>query len=79
MDKLDHMEPAPTRRAIVLAGLSAPLLLERALARKGGGYASAGLAAGLGYLLPVMVYQLHYELEFPFDGSSRSWPGQPYY
>jgi hypothetical protein len=52
---------------IVLAGLSAPLLLERALARKGGGYASGGLAAGLGYLLPVIAYQLHYELEFPFD------------
>jgi endonuclease/exonuclease/phosphatase family metal-dependent hydrolase len=52
---------------IVVAGISAPLLLERALAREGGGYAGGGLAAGLGYLLPVMVYQLHYELEFPFD------------
>ncbi|MGH3679350.1 MAG: endonuclease/exonuclease/phosphatase family protein, partial [Natronosporangium sp.] len=30
-------------------------------------YAAAGLAAGLGYVLPVMVYQVHYELQFPFD------------
>jgi endonuclease/exonuclease/phosphatase family metal-dependent hydrolase len=31
------------------------------------GLAVAAGAAGLGYVVPVMVYQVHYDLEFPFD------------
>lgn len=74
--------------AVVVAGLSAAVLLSRALTprpaaptgsapagsvpagsarRPAVGYAGAGLAAGLGYVLPVMVYQVHYDLQFPFD------------
>jgi endonuclease/exonuclease/phosphatase family metal-dependent hydrolase len=62
---------------LLLAALSAAVLLARALTagraaasrrrRPGVGYAWAGLAAGLGYVLPVMIYQVHYDLELPFD------------
>jgi endonuclease/exonuclease/phosphatase family metal-dependent hydrolase len=61
--------------AIAVAALAAAVLLVRALTPRPGRVASrpavtaavaAGLA-GLGYLLPVMVYQVHYDLEFPFD------------
>ncbi|MPZ28307.1 MAG: hypothetical protein GEV12_18315 [Micromonosporaceae bacterium] len=66
----------PALVGVVLAGLSAAVLLARALTprpharrgqRPGVGYAAAGLAAGLGYVVPVMVYQVHYDLQFPFD------------
>ncbi|HEY8452425.1 MAG TPA: endonuclease/exonuclease/phosphatase family protein [Natronosporangium sp.] len=62
---------------LAVAAVAAAVLLARALtpreAAVGGagdraaGTAAAAAAAGLGYLLPVMVYQVHYELEFPFD------------
>lgn len=61
--------------AVVVAALAAAVLLARALTPRPGRVTSrpavtaavaAGLA-GLGYLLPVMVYQVHYDLEFPFD------------
>jgi endonuclease/exonuclease/phosphatase family metal-dependent hydrolase len=59
--------------AVVVAALAAATLLARALTPRAGAvgrpgrYARAGLAAGLGYLLPVLIFQTHYELEFPFD------------
>jgi endonuclease/exonuclease/phosphatase family metal-dependent hydrolase len=81
---------------VVVAGLSAAVLLARGLSpgpeggvpaspeggvpadpagggpagpgrRLGAGFALAGLAAGLGYVLPVMIYQVDYDLELPFD------------
>lgn len=63
---------------LVVAGIAAAVLLTRALTPRTEptvpglparvtGFAAAGLAAGLGYVLPVMVYQVHYDLEFPFD------------
>lgn len=63
---------------LVVAGIAAAVLLARALTPRGAtgepgpaaravGFAVAGLAGGLGYLVPVMVYQIHYELMFPFD------------
>lgn len=58
-----------------LAGGAAAVLLARALTPRDGvrhrrpavGFAAAGLLAGLGYVVPVMVYQVHFDLEFPFD------------
>ena len=35
--------------------------------RQGIGFATAGLAAGLGYVLPVMLYQVDYDLQLPLD------------
>lgn len=64
---------------VAVAGPAAAVLLARALTRRPGparrrsrwrvarGYAVAGLAAGLGYVIPVLVYQVHYDLTFPFD------------
>ena len=59
--------------AVVVAALAAATLLARALTPRAGAvgrpdrYARAGAAAGLAYLLPVLIFQTHYELEFPFD------------
>jgi endonuclease/exonuclease/phosphatase family metal-dependent hydrolase len=61
--------------AAALAGLAAAVLLARALTSRDGAaprrpavrLAVAAGAAGLGYILPVMIYQVHYDLEFPFD------------
>ncbi len=61
--------------AAALAGLAAAVLLARALTPGDGAaprrpavrLAVAAGAAGLGYILPVMIYQVHYDLEFPFD------------
>ena len=61
--------------AMVVAAWAAAVLLVRALTPAPGGLghppacalAVAAGAAGLGFVLPVMVYQVHYELEFPFD------------
>src|SRR5690606_9114496 len=62
---------------LAVAAVAAAVLLARALTPREAaatgargrtvGTAAAAGAAGLGYLLPVMVYQVHYELEFPFD------------
>jgi endonuclease/exonuclease/phosphatase family metal-dependent hydrolase len=66
----------PALAGVVVAGLSAAVLLARALTPRpeagagrsaGVGLAVAGLAAGLGYVLPVMLYQVHYDLVLPFD------------
>lgn len=61
--------------AAALAALAAAVLLARALTPRDGAaprrpsvrLAAAAGAAGLGYILPVMIYQVHYDLEFPFD------------
>lgn len=62
--------------AFPLGAVAAAVLLARALTprgarssrrRQGRAVAAGALGAGLGYLLPVMVYQVHYDLEFPFD------------
>ncbi|HLU45529.1 MAG TPA: endonuclease/exonuclease/phosphatase family protein [Natronosporangium sp.] len=66
---------APVVVAFALAGGAAAVLLARALTprpqarsgRPGIGFTAAGLLAGLGYVAPVMLYQVHFELEFPFD------------
>jgi endonuclease/exonuclease/phosphatase family metal-dependent hydrolase len=61
---------------VVVVALAAAVLLARALTPRAGatgpgrpaaGVAVAAGAVGLGYLLPVMVYQVHFDLEFPFD------------
>lgn len=57
------------------AAVAAAVLFARALTDREGiaarrpavGYAGAAAAAGLGFVLPVMIYQVHYDLEFPFD------------
>jgi endonuclease/exonuclease/phosphatase family metal-dependent hydrolase len=72
---LAHWLTGPLALAgLVVAGLAAPVLLARALTardqrprRSGRGYAAAGLAAGLGYVLPVMLYQVDYDLQLPLD------------
>jgi endonuclease/exonuclease/phosphatase family metal-dependent hydrolase len=61
--------------AVVVAALAAAALLARALTprrdtgprRPAVAIALAAGGAGLGYVLPVMIYQVHYDLEFPFD------------
>lgn len=58
--------------AVVVTGLAAAVSLARALTPTASraprrGLTLAGLAAGSGYVLPVMLFQTHYELEFPFD------------
>jgi endonuclease/exonuclease/phosphatase family metal-dependent hydrolase len=57
--------------AIPVAGLAAAVLLARALTSRPHpvrhGIALAGLLTGLGYVVPVLIYQVHYDLEFPFD------------
>jgi endonuclease/exonuclease/phosphatase family metal-dependent hydrolase len=61
--------------AMVVAALAAAVLLARALTprrdtpprRPALVVAFAAGGAGLGYVLPVMIYQVHYDLEFPFD------------
>lgn len=63
----------PVLAGIVVAALASAVLLARALTPRSElragwwGFAVAGLAAGLGYVLPVMIYQVHYDLELPFD------------
>jgi endonuclease/exonuclease/phosphatase family metal-dependent hydrolase len=66
----------PALAGLVLAGLAAAGSLARALTfrpaagpggRPGTGFAAAGLAAGLGYVLPVLLYQVDYDLQLPFD------------
>jgi endonuclease/exonuclease/phosphatase family metal-dependent hydrolase len=61
--------------AMVVAALAAVVLLVRALTPRAGsgprrpvvGLTVAAGAAGLGFVLPVMIYQVHFELRFPFD------------
>lgn len=59
--------------AVGVAGLAAAVLMARALtpgpqrSARRVRLTLAGLAAGVGYVLPVMLFQTHYELEFPFD------------
>jgi endonuclease/exonuclease/phosphatase family metal-dependent hydrolase len=54
--------------AVIAAQCLAAVLLRRALATKGkDGFGLAALLAGLGYALPVLAYQVHYDLPLPFD------------
>lgn len=60
--------------AVGVAGLAAAVALARAFtprpdapARRGMSLTLAAAVAGFGYVLPVMLFQTHYELEFPFD------------
>lgn len=62
--------------AAAVAAIAAAVLLVRALTSaaastaprwRASGYAAGAAAAGWGYLLPVMIYQVDFELELPFD------------
>ncbi len=62
---------------ILVGEVSAAVLVARTLSPTGpavesrtrgvAGFAVAGLAGGLGYVLPVLLFQLHYETPLPFD------------
>lgn len=54
--------------AVLAAQSLAAVLLARALNTPGkGGFGLAALLAGLGYAVPVLAYQVHYDLPLPFD------------
>jgi endonuclease/exonuclease/phosphatase family metal-dependent hydrolase len=53
--------------ALVARALSAPGPAVQSRARGALGFAVAGLAGGLGYAVPVLLFQMHYETPLPFD------------